>query len=339
MNALLKVDNFSLDIPTFDGVLKVLDRIDLKVEAGDTLGIVGESGCGKTVLVRSMMGIGPAAAKRTSGEITFEGKPIEELTEDEWRAIRGQTISMIFQDPMTYLNPLLTIRRQLGDVIDAHRRAGRDSSALPTNARAAELLTQVQIPDVKRVLASYPHQLSGGMRQRVLIAMALAGPPRLLIADEPTTALDVTIQAQILELLHDLVERLNLTVVMISHDVGAIAAVSRRIAVMYAGTVVEQGDARSVLANPGHPYTAGLLASLPEIEGPRKPLDPIPGFIPNLIDPPSGCRFHPRCPRATEVCARVVPPRVVLGGDQIVACHHPLHGEAPAARGAEETDA
>lgn len=321
MSSIVDIDNFSLDIPTFDGTLKVLDRIDVKVAPGDTLGIVGESGCGKTVLVRSIMGIGPAASKWTTGSISYDGRSIADFTEDDWRALRGPEISMIFQDPMTYLNPLLTIRRQLGDVIEAHHKSG--DGAMTTAERAAELLTQVQISDTARVLASYPHQLSGGMRQRVLIAMALAGPPRLLIADEPTTALDVTIQAQILELLRDLVERLNLTVIMISHDVGAIAAISRRIAVMYAGTIVEQGEAKAVLATPAHPYTEGLLASLPEIDGPLRPLQPIPGYIPNLIDPPSGCRFHPRCSRATDICREEVPPQVTIGEDHVAACHHP----------------
>ena len=328
MNALLKVDNFSLDIPTFDGVLKVLDRIDLKVEAGDTLGIVGESGCGKTVLVRSMMGIGPAAAKRTSGEITFEGKPIEELTEDEWRAIRGQTISMIFQDPMTYLNPLLTIRRQLGDVIDAHRRAGRDSSALPTNARAAELLTQVQIPDVKRVLASYPHQLSGGMRQRVMIAIALACGPDLLVADEPTTALDVTVQAEIIDLMAELCAAKGTAILMISHDLGLVANMCKRVAVMYAGRIVESQAAEAIFATPSHPYTRGLVDSLPRLgersKRGRQRLREISGVVPSIAAYPAGCRFNPRCPSVTEVCREVVPEATPLPAEGLVRCHH--HG-------------
>ncbi len=324
MTALLNIENYRLDIPTFDGVLKVLDGIDIKLDQGDTLGIVGESGCGKTVLARSILGIGPRNAKRVSGQIVFDATALDELSEAEWRRIRGVKISMIFQDPMTYLNPLLTIGRQLSDVVVAHHRA--QGMQVPAKAerlaRCGQLLEQVQIADTQRVLKSYPHQLSGGMRQRILIAMALAGEPKLLIADEPTTALDVTIQAQILKLLRDLVDRLGLTVVMISHDVGAIAALSRRVAVMYAGTVVEQGEAESILTRPRHPYTRGLLAALPDIEGATHPLEAIPGTIPNLITPPTGCRFHPRCPRATAICRQQKPETRSIGADHVVACHH-----------------
>jgi oligopeptide/dipeptide ABC transporter ATP-binding protein len=233
---------------------------------------------------------------------------------------------MIFQDPMTYLNPLLTVGRQLSDVLVAHARAlGRPSlSRQERRRRCSELLEQVQIRDLERVEASYPHQLSGGMRQRILIAMALAGEPMLLIADEPTTALDVTIQAQILDLLRDLVHRLGLTVVMISHDVGAIAAIAQRVAVMYAGVVVEQGATNDILTRPRHPYTQGLLAALPDIEGDHQSLEAIPGTIPNLIRPPSGCRFHPRCPRATAICTSEKPAMTSIGADHVVACHHAL---------------
>jgi len=324
MTALLNIDNYRLDIPTFDGVLKVLDGIDIALEQGDTLGIVGESGCGKTVLARSIMGIGPRNARRVSGHIVFDSTALDELSEADWRRVRGVKISMIFQDPMTYLNPLLTIGQQLFDVITAHYRAQGKPAPAKTDrlARCVRLLEQVQIADTQRVLKSYPHQLSGGMRQRILIAMALAGEPKLLIADEPTTALDVTIQAEILKLLRDLVDRLGLTVVMISHDVGAIAALSRRVAVMYAGTVVEQGTAKSILTRPRHPYTRGLLAALPDIEGDAQPLEAIPGTIPNLINPPSGCRFHPRCPRATAICRQEKPETRSVGADHVVACHH-----------------
>jgi oligopeptide/dipeptide ABC transporter ATP-binding protein len=326
MTALLSIENYHLDIPTFDGTLKVLDGINLSLAQGETLGIVGESGCGKTVLARSILGIGPQRARRTSGRMTFDSMPLDELNEAEWRRIRGVKISMIFQDPMTYLNPLLTVGRQLSDVLVAHARAlGRPSlSRQERRRRCSELLEQVQIRDLERVEASYPHQLSGGMRQRILIAMALAGEPKLLIADEPTTALDVTIQAQILDLLRDLVHRLGLTVVMISHDVGAIAAIAQRVAVMYAGVVVEQGATNDILTRPRHPYTQGLLAALPDIEGGHQSLEAIPGTIPNLIHPPSGCRFHPRCPRATAICTSEKPAMTSIGADHVVACHHAL---------------
>jgi peptide/nickel transport system ATP-binding protein len=326
MSALLSIENYHLDIPTFDGTLKVLDGINLSLAQGETLGIVGESGCGKTVLARSILGIGPQRAQRTSGRMTFDSMPLDELNEAEWRRICGVKISMIFQDPMTYLNPLFTIGRQLSDVLVAHARAlGRPAlSRQERRHRCRELLEQVQIRDPERVEASYPHQLSGGMRQRILIAMALAGEPKLLIADEPTTALDVTIQAQILDLLRDLVHRLGLTVVMISHDVGAIAAIAQRVAVMYAGVVVEQGSTNDILTRPRHPYTQGLLAALPDIGGDHQSLEAIPGTIPNLIHPPSGCRFHPRCPRATAICTSEKPAMTSIGADHVVACHHAL---------------
>jgi oligopeptide/dipeptide ABC transporter ATP-binding protein len=326
MTALLTIQDYRLDIPTFDGALKVLDGIDLALDQGETLGIVGESGCGKTVLARSILGIGPAKGKRVSGSMTFDSVELDHLDEAGWRRIRGVKISMIFQDPMTYLNPLFTIGRQLSDVVVAHKRAKgeRIPSRAEQRKRCRALLDQVQIRDFERVVDSYPHQLSGGMRQRVLIAMALAGEPQLLIADEPTTALDVTIQAQILDLLRDLVDRLGLTVVMISHDVGAIAAIARRVAVMYAGVVVEQGMTNDILTKPRHPYTQGLLAALPDIEGGHQVLESIPGTIPNLIHPPSGCRFHPRCPRATEICTAQKPVARNIGADHVVACHHAL---------------
>jgi oligopeptide/dipeptide ABC transporter ATP-binding protein len=324
MSALLAIEDYHLAINTFDGPARVLNGIDLSLEEGETLGIVGESGCGKTVLARTILGIGPGRAERTAGRILFEGEDVDGLSERQWRGIRGVKISMIFQDPMTYLNPLFTIGRQLGDAIAAHARAERlaKPGAGARRARAAELLDQVGMREPDRVLDSYPHQLSGGMRQRVLIALALSGKPRLLIADEPTTALDVTVQAQVLRLLRDLVDRLGLTVMMISHDVGAIAAIAGRVAVMYAGNVVEQGATARLLARPLHPYTQGLLAALPEIDGERRHLAGVPGTIPSLIDPPSGCRFHPRCPRATAICAAERPMMRAADLSHAVACHH-----------------
>ncbi|MGV8935657.1 MAG: ABC transporter ATP-binding protein [Allorhizobium sp.] len=268
MSNLLDIANYSLDIDTFDGPVHVLKGINLSVKRGDTLGIVGESGSGKTVLVRSILGIGPTRSRQLGGTVTFDGIDLQTLDEKGWRKIRGVRISMIFQDPMTFLNPLFTIGQQLSDVIAAHMRAAGtpNSGKAGRRVRAEHLLDQVGISDPARVFDQYPHQLSGGMRQRVLISMALAGEPDLLIADEPTTALDVTVQAQVLELINELVARLNLTVIMISHDVGAIAMVAKRCAVMYQGEIVEQGMTADILNAPQHPYTQRLLAAVPDID-------------------------------------------------------------------------
>jgi peptide/nickel transport system ATP-binding protein len=269
MSDLLEIRDFTLDIDTFDGPVHVLKNINLTVKRGETLGIVGESGSGKTVLVRSILGIGPKRSRTVAGSISFDGIDLSTLTDAGWKKVRGVRISMIFQDPMTYLNPLFTIGQQIGDVIAAHGRAtGMPTTHKARRARSEELLDQVGIPDPARVCDQYPHQLSGGMRQRVLIAMALSGKPDLLIADEPTTALDVTVQAQVLDLINELVEKLNLTVIMISHDVGAIATVAKRCAVMYHGEIVEEGETVDILRAPRHDYTRKLLAAVPDIDAP-----------------------------------------------------------------------
>ena len=269
MSNLLEISNYTLDIDTFDGPVHVLKDINIVVKRGETLGIVGESGSGKTVLVRSILGLAPTRSRVVDGSIRFDGTDLSTLNDKGWKKIRGVRISMIFQDPMTYLNPLFSIGRQIGDVIAAHNLAtGTSISAAARRTRSEELLQQVGIPDASRVCDQYPHQLSGGMRQRVLIAMALSGKPDLLIADEPTTALDVTVQAQVLDLINELVARLNLTVIMISHDVGAIATVAKRCAVMYRGEIVEAGETRDILRAPQHDYTKRLLAAVPEIDAP-----------------------------------------------------------------------
>lgn len=268
MTALLDIKDYRLDIGTFDGPVHVLKGINLTVNRGDTLGIVGESGSGKTVLVRSVLGIGPRNSKVVEGSISFDGQDITNLPEKDWTKIRGIRISMIFQDPMTYLNPLFSIGRQISDVIAAHEKAAGQgvSSTAARRARTEELLDQVGLPNPSMLFSQYPHQLSGGMRQRILIAMALAGKPDILIADEPTTALDVTVQAQVLDLINSLVEKLNLTVIMISHDIGAIATVAKRCAVMYKGEIVEQGMTQDILNRPQHEYTQRLLAAVPDID-------------------------------------------------------------------------
>ncbi|WP_417210398.1 dipeptide ABC transporter ATP-binding protein [Antarctobacter sp.] len=267
MTSLIKIQDFSLDIDTFDGTLHVLKNISLEIERGDTFGIVGESGSGKSVLVRTMLGIGPSNARHVDGKMTFDGIDLTALTEKGWRKLRGIRISMIFQDPMTYLNPLITVGTQIIDVIAAHRRAAGNPVGTKTERLefAADLLAQVDIPDPARVLDQFAFQLSGGMRQRVLISMALAGHPDVLIADEPTTALDVTVQAQVLDLINDLAQRLNLTVIFISHDIGAVATVAKKCAVMKHGEIVEQGTTREILTAPKHPYTVELLDAVPEL--------------------------------------------------------------------------
>jgi oligopeptide/dipeptide ABC transporter ATP-binding protein len=338
MSALLEIRDYRLDFETLDGALHVLDGIDLTLGAGETLGLVGETGCGKSVLAKSVIGLLPSPPARVrGGSIRFAGQELLQASEADWRALRGTSIAMIFQDPSTYLNPVLSIGQQLEDAIRVHQRIqphtegdARPSAQRFTSAgvrtRALELLELVRLPDAGAQLTRYPHQLSGGMRQRVLIAMALSGSPRLLIADEPTTALDVTIQAQVLALLRELVQRLNLSVLMISHDLAAVAAVCGRIAVMYAGTIVEEAKAEELLRAPRHPYTRGLLAALPDLERPRDELTGIAGSLPNLLQPPAGCRFHPRCERADARCtaekplARLVSPAGAPA--HRVACHH-----------------
>ncbi|MBW6426053.1 ABC transporter ATP-binding protein [Rhizobium sp. XQZ8] len=291
---LLDIKDYRLHIATFDGAVHVLKGINLTVNRGDTLGIVGESGSGKTVLVRSVLGIGPRNSKVLQGSIAFDGQDITHLSEKDWTKIRGIRISMIFQDPMTYLNPLFTVGRQIADVIAAHEKAAVNgvSSKAARRTRTEELLDQVGLPNPSMLFSQYPHQLSGGMRQRVLIAMALAGRPDILIADEPTTALDVTVQAQVLDLINSLVEKLNLTVIMISHDIGAIATIAKRCAVMYKGEIVEQGLTSDILNRPQHEYTQRLLAAVPDIDAAAEklPAEPAatepakPGILLEAID-------------------------------------------------------
>ncbi|MBR0650813.1 ABC transporter ATP-binding protein [Roseomonas terrae] len=315
--SLIEIADYRLAFDGFEGRVQVLDGIDLAIEAGEAVGIVGETGCGKSVLARSMLRLNPAPPARiVSGQIRYDGADILAMPPDRLRDLRGGTIGMVFQDPVTYLNPVFTIGRQMAEVLRAHEP---DLSRAQRRARSIELLDAVRLPDPAGLLDRYPHELSGGMRQRVLIAEALAGNPRVLIADEPTTALDVTIQRQILALIADLVERLGLTLVLISHDLGVIGAVCRRIVVMYAGTVVEDAPAESLFRAPQHPYTRGLLAAMPDLGRPDHMPEGIAGSIPDLRSPPKGCRFHPRCPLATAICSERKP--VLDGGPHAVACH------------------
>jgi peptide/nickel transport system ATP-binding protein len=317
--SLLSVRDFRLAFDGFDGRAFVLDGIDFTLEPGETLGIVGETGCGKSVLAKSVLRLLPSPPARVlSGSIEFDGKNLLALRESDVARIRGREIAMIFQDPMTFLNPVMSIGRQMCDVI---RAQAPDTSERDARSRAAALLQRVRLPEPELLLDRYPHQLSGGMRQRVLIAMALTGPPRLLVADEPTTALDVTIQTQILALLAELVAGLQLSLIMISHDLGVIGATCRRVLVMYAGTIVEDASIADLFARPLHPYTQGLLAAIPNLERPADRLVGIPGSIPDLRHPPSGCRFHDRCPRVSEICRRERPELKPHAGHRI-ACHH-----------------
>jgi peptide/nickel transport system ATP-binding protein/oligopeptide transport system ATP-binding protein len=320
---LVEISDYRLVFDGFEGTAQVLDGIDLSVASGEAVGIVGETGCGKSVLARSLACLNESPPARVvSGAIRFLGEDVLSMDEEALARLRGPGIAMIFQDPATYLNPVFSVGAQMRDVVRAHDRSRGlpRRSAAAIRARSAELLAAVRLPDPEALLDRYPHELSGGMRQRALIAMALAGKAKLLVADEPTTALDVTIQAQVLALIAELIGKFGLTLLLISHDLGVVGALCRRVVVMYAGTIVEDGEAATLFATPRHPYTRGLLASVPDLERPRARPRGIPGTIPNLLAPPSGCRFHPRCPLAIERC-RSEKPRLRMVEGRRVACH------------------
>jgi peptide/nickel transport system ATP-binding protein len=301
---LLRVEDLRVEFPTEDGVVHAVDGITYQVHKGRTLGIVGESGSGKTVSSLTTLGLTRRQGARISGRILFDGKDLVTLPEDELRTIRGNDIAMIFQDPLSALHPLYRVGRQLTEAVRAHR----DVSRAQARERAVELLGLVGIPDPARRVDAYPHEFSGGMRQRAMIAMALANEPKLLIADEPTTALDVTVQAQILALMERLQRELEMAIVIITHDLGVVAEMADDIAVMYAGRIVETASAARVFAAPEHPYTWGLLKSIPRLDSQRdEDLVPIPGTPPSLISPPSGCHFHPRCPYVQPDHTRIDP--------------------------------
>jgi oligopeptide/dipeptide ABC transporter ATP-binding protein len=313
MTALLDVAGYSLAFDGYEGRAEVLDGIDLTIEEGESVGIVGESGCGKSVLARSLLRLNPSPPTRVlAGSIRFAGTDVLALDAVGLRRLRGAGIGMIFQDPLTYLNPVFTIGQQMENVLRQHDRSA-------VRNRAVALLEAVRLPNAAGLLDRYPHELSGGMRQRVLIALALAGKPRLLVADEPTTALDVTIQKEVLALIGGLVAELGLTLLLISHDLGVIGALCHRVVVMYAGCIIEDAPAGRLLAEPRHPYTRGLLAAVPDLDRPGVVPQGIPGGIPSLRPPPPGCRFAPRCAAAMPVC-RTDKPRL-RGAAHRVACH------------------
>jgi peptide/nickel transport system ATP-binding protein len=302
--SLLSVEDLRVSFHTDDGVVHAVDGISYTVQPGKTLGIVGESGSGKTVSSLTTLGLTRSRRSRIEGRILFEGQDIVSMDDDKLRRIRGNDVAMIFQDPLSALHPFYRVGSQLVEAMQAHRKISRSAA----RARAAELLDLVGIPDPKRRIDQYPHEFSGGMRQRAMIAMALANEPKLLIADEPTTALDVTVQAQILSLLDDLQKRLGTAIIIITHDLGVVAEIADEIAVMYAGRIVERGSTSEIFHAPQHPYTWGLLSSIPRLDNPREEeLVPISGRPPSLINRPSGCHFHPRCPYAREAHKRVDP--------------------------------
>jgi len=314
---LLEVKSLCTSFFTGEGEVRAVDGVSFSVEAGKLMGIVGESGSGKTATVLSIMRLLPETARITGGQILFEGQDLLKLPEPEMRAIRGARIAMIFQEPMTSLNPVFTIGSQVGEAVRLHQHTGRRE----TRERSIEALRMVGIADPERRIGDYPHQLSGGMRQRVMIAMALACNPKVLVADEPTTALDVTIQAQILDLIRELQGRLGLAVILVTHDLGIVAEYADDVTILYSARVMEQASSRDLFKNPLNPYTRGLLESIPGIAGAQKRrLQAIAGSIPSALRPPSGCRFHPRCPIAVAECAQSIPPLEAKAPNHYVAC-------------------
>lgn len=323
---LLTVEDLRVEFTTRRGTVRAVRGLSYELAAGETLGIVGESGSGKSVAALAVLGLlPPRTARITSGSVRFRGQELVGLPEKRLRALRGTGMALIFQDPLSSLNPVLTIGRQITEQLQAHGKASGKAAA----RRAVELLDRVGIPDPDRRVKQYPHELSGGMRQRAMIAMALSCEPTLLIADEPTTALDVTIQAQILELLAELRASLGMAVLLITHDLGVVAGFADRVAVMYAGRVVEHGATAGLLAQPAHPYTAGLLASIPRLDRPRQAaLTPIAGAPPDLGAELVGCPFRPRCPRALDTCTTIDPPLERVRGERLAACWAPVGAPA-----------
>jgi peptide/nickel transport system ATP-binding protein len=316
INKLLEITDLRTYFFTEAGVVKAVDGISVDVAAGETIGLVGESGSGKSVTAQSALRIVPQPGKIVDGAIQFEGEDLLAKSENEMRKYRGPKMAVVFQDPTTSLNPIYTVEKQLTDILRLHK----DLTKREARKVALNLLERVNIPEAEERLRAYPHELSGGMKQRIAIARALSCEPRLLFADEPTTNLDVTIQAQVLELLKALQKDFGMAMVMITHDMGIIADMTERVTVLYAGHVMEAADTRSIFSDPKHPYTEALLKAVPSVAQTRA-LEVIPGNIPNLIDPPSGCVFHPRCKYAKEICMKELPKLEKAGEGHYVACH------------------
>ena len=320
-NALLSVEDLRVEFWTSRGTIYAVNGVSFDIAAGETLGIVGESGCGKSVTSLAVLGLLPRAGRVRTGRAVFGDQDLVKLSDRELRNVRGKEIAMVFQDPMSSLNPVLTIGRQLREPLQTHF----DMNRREAEARAAELLDRVGIPSAKSRLRDYPHQFSGGMRQRVMIAMALACKPKLLIADEPTTALDVTIQAQILEILRELVAEENAALILITHDLGVVAGMCERVNVMYAGMFMETGTAEQLFGHPRHPYTLGLLQSIPRLDATRKArLQPISGNPRDMLAPPAACPFQPRCRYEVEASSQEVPPLIEIAPGHMVACFNPV---------------
>jgi len=324
--ALLAVKGLRTTFFTSDGAVHAVDNVSFNVRRGEAVALVGESGCGKSVTAMSIMRLVAPPGKITGGEIRFKGRDLASLSEKEMRNVRGNDIAMVFQEPMTSLNPVFKVGAQVAEAIRIHRRVSKSEAW----KQAGDMLELVSIPDPRKRLHDYPHQLSGGMRQRVMIAIALSCDPELLIADEPTTALDVTIQAQIMELLASLQKKLGLAVLLITHDLGVVAEFCERVIVMYTGRVVEEAPVRTLFANPAHPYTRGLLKSLPSIKDAHAPtnarLATIAGMVPSLHALPRGCKFNPRCPEVMEICLGNEPALMPVSEGQSGRCY--LHGDA-----------
>lgn len=320
MASLLEILDLRTHFYTSRGVVRAVDRVNLAIRKGEAVGLVGESGCGKTMTAFSVMRLVPSPGKIVGGEIWFgNGNGRQDLTkvsEEQMMEVRGEKISMVFQDPMTYLNPVMRIHDQIAEAIVLHQKVSRNEA----RKKAIELLEKVRIPIPSTVADYYPHQLSGGMRQRALIAMAISCNPELLIADEPTTALDVTVQAQVLELIKQLKREMDMALMLITHDLGIVADTCDRVCVMYAGQIVEEGEVHGIYRQPKHPYTSGLLRSTLSIDEFKENLVTIEGIVPDLTSPPRGCRFHPRCSQASDQCRETEPPLFELTGRAKVSC-------------------
>lgn len=316
--SLLSIRNLKTYFYTLEGTVKAVDGVNLELLKGETLGLGGESGCGKSTLAYSIMRLVPYPGKIIDGEIYFEGEDLLEKSPDEIRNLRGNKISMIFQNPLSALNPVFTVNDQIGEVFRVHEKIEKSE----IDETVVDLLKKVGMPDSVKMMKQYPHQFSGGMRQRALIAMAIACNPNLLLADEPTTSLDVTIQAQILELMKELKKKMKSSIILITHDLGLIAELCDKVVIMYAGKIVEYSDVRTILKKPKHPYVIALLNSFPGLEKDIEKFKVIKGAVPSLINPPVGCRFWPRCNYATEICRRIEPQSVEVKKGHIICCHN-----------------